>query len=70
MGLIERHEKGVAGATLQLQDVGEHNCPGCGGWLMAIPWMESGELHLANAAIIEHYWTITEYTTELLADTV
>jgi hypothetical protein len=27
-------------------------------------------LHLANAAIIEHYWTITEYTTELLADTV
>ena len=43
-GLIDRHKEGVAGATLQLQDFGEHKYPGCGGWLMVIPWMESGEL--------------------------
>ena len=45
-GLIDRHNQGMAGATLQLQDSRENKYPGCGGWLMAIPWMESGELHL------------------------
>tara|TARA_B110000495_G_scaffold104443_1_gene90257 strand:+ start:397 stop:3708 length:3312 start_codon:yes stop_codon:yes gene_type:complete len=54
-GLIDRHNQGVAGATLQLQDFGENKYPGCGGWLMAIPWMESGELHLSNAAMLFNF---------------
>jgi hypothetical protein len=53
-GLIDRHKRGVAGAALQLHDFGEHKYPGCEGWLMAIPWMESGEFtYLSNAAIIQ-----------------